>query len=132
MFGVSIQEILVICVVILIVLGPDRLPQAARTAGNLLAQFRRQADAVRRELYNTVYEPAEDFRNDFRAASEELRAVKESAKNILPLSAEETLTCEDKARFEQEKQSAKDSETLEDQDSKSDQPASTVKQESSE
>ncbi len=104
MFGVSVPEILLVCVVILIVLGPDRLPGAVRTFGNLLAQFRRQAESVRRELYNSVYVPTEDFRNDFKEASKELKTVTEVLKNT----PEELLTCEDKAKLEAERLKEKD------------------------
>jgi len=44
------SEILIIAVVLLIVIGPDKLPQFARSAGRMYGQIRRTADEMRRAL----------------------------------------------------------------------------------
>jgi Tat protein translocase TatB subunit len=43
-------ELLVILVVALVVLGPKRLPEVARTLGKAMAEFRRQASDVMDEF----------------------------------------------------------------------------------
>ena len=43
-------EILVVAVIALIVFGPQRLPEIARTVGKTLAQLRRMAAEVRSEF----------------------------------------------------------------------------------
>lgn len=43
-------EILVVGVVALIVFGPQRLPEMARSIGKALAEFRRQASDIRSEF----------------------------------------------------------------------------------
>jgi Tat protein translocase TatB subunit len=48
--GLGITEILLILVVALLVLGPDRLPEVAKTLGKTLAEFRRTLDEVKREV----------------------------------------------------------------------------------
>ena len=50
MLGIGMQEILIILVVALIVIGPKRLPELARTLGKGLAEFRKAAD----DLQETV------------------------------------------------------------------------------
>jgi len=49
-FGLGYSEIAVILVIALIVIGPKKLPELLRTAGKVMAQFRKMTDDVRREL----------------------------------------------------------------------------------
>jgi sec-independent protein translocase protein TatB len=49
-FGVGIQEMLVIAFVAVLVFGPDRLPDLARQAGRMARQVRAFAHAARDEL----------------------------------------------------------------------------------
>lgn len=46
-FGIGLPEILLIAVVALIVLGPERLPEAARTLGKGIGDFRRAMEPAR-------------------------------------------------------------------------------------
>lgn len=50
MFGMGFQEMVMILVVALIVIGPKRLPELARTLGKGLAEFRRATDDFRRSV----------------------------------------------------------------------------------
>lgn len=50
MFGIGVPEILVILVVALIVLGPQRLPEVARALGKGLAELRRATSGLTEEL----------------------------------------------------------------------------------
>lgn len=50
MFGIGMPELLLILAVALIVLGPKKLPEIARSLGRGLAEFRRTTDEVRREI----------------------------------------------------------------------------------
>jgi len=52
MFGIGTSELLVILVIALIVLGPKRLPEVARTLGKGLAELRRATSGLTDELYN--------------------------------------------------------------------------------
>jgi len=49
-FGVGLQEMLVIAFVAVIVFGPDRLPDLARQAGRMARQLRSFAHSARDEL----------------------------------------------------------------------------------
>lgn len=50
MGSIGLPEILVVLVIALIVLGPNRLPDAARQAGKALSEFRRVSNDLQREV----------------------------------------------------------------------------------
>jgi sec-independent protein translocase protein TatB len=49
-FGVGMQEIVLICVIALIVVGPKRLPEIARALGKGYGEFRRTFDEMKRNV----------------------------------------------------------------------------------
>ena len=92
MFGVSLLELVVIGMVILIALGPEKLPQAARTFGKIMGNLKRHSDALRREFYNTVYTPVEDVKSRIDLSARELISV-------LTSRPQEELNCEERDRL---------------------------------
>lgn len=50
MFGLGMQEILLILVVALVVIGPKRLPDIARALGKAMREFRHATDDLRQNL----------------------------------------------------------------------------------
>jgi sec-independent protein translocase protein TatA len=58
MFGLGPGEILVILIVGLIVLGPKRLPEAGRSLGRAMVEFRRASGELRTALTEHVIDPA--------------------------------------------------------------------------
>ncbi len=50
MFGIGMQELVVIFVVALLIFGPKRLPELARTLGKGMAEFRRASNELRRSF----------------------------------------------------------------------------------
>ena len=50
MFGIGSTELLVILVVALIVIGPAKLPEIARSLGKALGEFRRVSTDVKRTI----------------------------------------------------------------------------------
>ena len=57
MGSIGPAEILVVLVVALIVLGPNRLPEAARSMGKALAELRRVTAGVQSEVRDAFTEP---------------------------------------------------------------------------
>lgn len=86
MFELSFGKMALIAVVALLVLGPERLPGAARTAGALLRRVRNSwqnvrneierelaADEVKRSIHDTT--KSVDIREDLRSAANEFRSA---------------------------------------------------------
>lgn len=72
MFDVGFQELLLIGVVALIVVGPERLPKLARVAGMWLGRARRTLSSVKQEI-------------DRELKAEELKEVLERQSRTNPL-----------------------------------------------
>ncbi len=56
MFGIGMTELMVIFVIGLLVLGPKRLPELARSLGKGLAEFRRASMDMRKEFMDVAEE----------------------------------------------------------------------------
>jgi TatA/E family protein of Tat protein translocase len=56
MFGIGMTELLVILTVGLLVIGPKKLPELARSLGKGLAEFRRASTDMRREFLDVAEE----------------------------------------------------------------------------
>lgn len=94
MFDVSFGELLLIAVVALVVLGPERLPGAARTAGALLRRVRRGWDSVRTEVMREL--EAEELHGKLkqaqdaaRSAADDLRAQVHAASDTVANAAQQ-------------------------------------------
>ena len=59
MFNVTGGELVIVFMAALVVLGPERLPDAARTVGKLMAQIRDVSQGFQRELKSALDEVAE-------------------------------------------------------------------------
>ena len=71
MFDIGFSEIFVIAVVALLVLGPERLPKAARFAGLWVRRARAQWYSVKAELENELAD--EELKRSLLQAQEQLR-----------------------------------------------------------
>ena len=69
MFGIGVPELLVILVVALLVLGPKRLPDVARSLGRGLAEFRRATSDVTNEIRSAQATLEEETRQVERAVA---------------------------------------------------------------
>ena len=50
MFGIGGSELIVILVIALIVVGPQRLPELARTIGKVFGEFQKATDDLKQEM----------------------------------------------------------------------------------
>jgi sec-independent protein translocase protein TatB len=73
MFDIGFSEIFVIAVVALLVLGPERLPKAARFAGLWVRRARAQWYSVKAELETELAD--EELKRSLRQAQDQLRAA---------------------------------------------------------
>ncbi|HYG70052.1 MAG TPA: twin-arginine translocase TatA/TatE family subunit [Anaeromyxobacteraceae bacterium] len=55
MFGLSFGEIAIIAVLALLLLGPERLPEAAKTIGKGLRDFRRATEDLKGQIETEIY-----------------------------------------------------------------------------
>lgn len=62
MFNLSGSEIIVILLLGLVVLGPDKLPDAMRRAGKLYGELRRLSDSFQDEFRSAIDEPMNEVR----------------------------------------------------------------------
>lgn len=81
MFGIGFEHLIVIMVVILLVVGPDKLPGVARALGRGYAEFKRTMD----DLKNTMDQDdtVRGLREEFRSAQREVILKKLSVQNII-------------------------------------------------
>ena len=54
MFDIGFIELMVVSMVALIVVGPERLPKVARTLGHLIGRARRYANGVKIDIHNEL------------------------------------------------------------------------------
>ncbi|WP_319637196.1 Sec-independent protein translocase protein TatB [Stenotrophomonas sp. B2] len=102
MFDIGFSELLVIAVVALVVLGPERLPKAARFAGLWVRRARNQWDSVKQELerelqaeeikrqMQDVRQGMQDTENQLRASGEAIRREAAQAQQQGDALAQET------------------------------------------
>jgi sec-independent protein translocase protein TatB len=81
MLGLNFSEILVIVIVLIVVVGPERLPPMLRSAGRYYGQVKRMSDEFRRALMLEVdREEAEQRAAQFKKRREEARRLADEAR----------------------------------------------------
>ena len=96
MFNISFGEIFFVAVVGLIIVGPQRLPEAARFIGHLLSRLQRQVASVKSDIRREMdledlksikreYEDAaRGVQSSFSETAEQLRRAVPTEESVLP------------------------------------------------
>jgi len=88
MFGIGPMELMVILLVALLVLGPKRLPEVMKMMGRMLAELRKTADEVKKEIIEQ--EDIKDIQESLREISDVPRLVqRQLEKEVEELAREE-------------------------------------------
>lgn len=79
MFGISFSELLLVGLVALLVLGPERLPGAARTAGLWIGRLKRSFNAIKTEVEREL--GADEIRRQLH--NEHILQMEQEAKKLM-------------------------------------------------
>ncbi|HUW26773.1 MAG TPA: Sec-independent protein translocase protein TatB [Gallionella sp.] len=85
MFDIAFSELLIIMLVALVVIGPERLPKVARTAGHLWGRIQRYVQNVKSDIANDLA---------IQEARQLQAGIKENISNIEQSTREAVLTAE--------------------------------------
>lgn len=77
---IGFSEIIIIFVVALIVIGPDKLPAYARKLGEALREFRNVSNDLTKDLKETVIEPLEEAQKPIKEALQPMTEVTDDIK----------------------------------------------------
>jgi len=103
MFDIGFAELMLIAVVGLLVIGPERLPGAIRTTAAWINRFRRGFDEVRAEVQRELHNDAvmRELRDSAKSVEQEIRnttdALQASVDPMTPDSADASIQPDDEA-----------------------------------
>ncbi len=78
---IGFTEIIVIFIVALIVIGPDKLPFYAKKLGAGLREFRKATDDMTKDIRESVVEPLEEAQKPIREAMEPFEQLDRDVRN---------------------------------------------------
>lgn len=97
MFGISFSELLLVALIALLVLGPERLPGAARTAGLWIGRIKRSFNAIKTEVEREI--GADEIRRQLHneqilQLEREMLATKNDLMGQKPAESEQPITAQ--------------------------------------
>ena len=69
MFGIGMQELIIIAIIALIIVGPKKLPDLAKTLGKGFSEFKRATDGITDDIKETM---KEDEKQDYDGLKDSL------------------------------------------------------------
>jgi sec-independent protein translocase protein TatB len=90
MIEISLGKLMLLALVALIVLGPEKLPHAARTAGALVRRLRSGWDSVRAEVEREL--EIEDLKRTAREAAAKAEAMQQDVNSTMRRTREQVET----------------------------------------
>lgn len=78
MFDISFFEIMAISIVALIVIGPERLPQVARTLGHLMGRCRQFVYSIKTDIHNELR--MEELKNMHNSMQETVHSIESAVR----------------------------------------------------
>lgn len=101
MFGIGPEELVLVLIVALLVLGPERLPRVARDVGRVVGELRRTSDEFREEFMN-----ADKFLE--RQVSSAPAPVAEAPPQAIPATTPTTPSDPNESSFDREMREARE------------------------
>lgn len=90
MFNLTGSELVVILLLALVVLGPEKLPGAIRQVGRVYRELRRISTGFQKEFTTAFSEPAQEIRNLTDMLGSSLDEITSSTPDIPPADAPDT------------------------------------------
>ncbi|HVK56136.1 MAG TPA: Sec-independent protein translocase protein TatB [Burkholderiales bacterium] len=105
MFDIGFSELLVIGIVALVVIGPERLPKVARTAGHLFGRIQRyaagvKADIAREMQLDDLHQFKSEIENTARSVEASIQQEVSLAEQEIKVLAEETKRIDEVPTYE--------------------------------
>lgn len=94
MFNIGLPELILIIIIALVVVGPDRIPEVAKTLGRTIGSIKNALDDVKgtieKEVYSEVEKPLKDIDNDIKIEVEKAYQEAQKVKEEINKSVETT------------------------------------------
>ena len=115
MFGLGMPEIFLILAIALIVIGPKKLPDLAKTLGRAMGEFKRSAQDFKKSIdldttLKDIDSPASDLKNVIKEVNKEKQTIVEPFDDPI-MTAGSTEDKTDKDKTDQKKTMDSDSDT---------------------
>jgi sec-independent protein translocase protein TatA len=85
MFGIGVQELIIIAIIALIIVGPKKLPDLAKTLGKGFSEFKKATEGITEDIKDTLKEdkkPDDDaWKNSLLMKKPETEEIKSDSAN---------------------------------------------------